>query len=188
MGTPVSGTGSPASFRALGIPAPLIKPTVGHSGGTGSAVSRSYVYTFMSDWNEESGPSPASDLNAGKIDDTWAISGMDAAPPNTGSIIGAVHSSGVVTVQTSVDGSVADPDADAERYSRVGAACRLRLSDSTPANTNDEPMTCMMETASPRNIHATPIVDAGPMDSMSEVRADPIIGIPEDSMKTGNTV
>lgn len=98
LGTPVSVSGVPAACRALGIPNPGVNPTVSPTGGTGAAVTRYYVYTFVSDWNEESGPSPVSDLQTAKVDSTWAISGMDTAPPNSGTVTGATYSGGFVTV------------------------------------------------------------------------------------------
>lgn len=81
---------------ALGIPRPLAAPGVSHSGGTGAATTRVYVYTFYSQFNEESGDSPASALATGKVDGTWAITGMDAFPANSGTVA-AVHSAGVTT-------------------------------------------------------------------------------------------
>lgn len=101
LGTPVSGSGSPGSSRTLGIPAPKTAPTVTPTGGVGATVNRFYIYTFYSDANEESSGSPVSALVTGKVDDTWAITGMEASPPNTGSITAATHSTGVVTVTTS---------------------------------------------------------------------------------------
>jgi hypothetical protein len=89
-------SGLPSTFYSLGIPAPKAAPSVGHSGGTGSAVSRVYGYTFFSALGEESAMSPASTLTAGKVDGTWAITGMDAFPANSGTVTG-VHSAGFTT-------------------------------------------------------------------------------------------
>lgn len=101
MALPVSPAGSPASARALGIPSPVAAPALSASGGTGAAVTRFYCYTFVSDWEEESGPSPVSAQITGKVDSTWALSGMDASPPNSAAITSATHSAGVVTVSMS---------------------------------------------------------------------------------------
>lgn len=103
LGTPVQASGAPAAARTLGIPNPVPAPTVSHSGGVGAAVTRYYCYTFYSDWNEESGPSPVSAIVTGKVDGTWAISAMDDLPPNSGSITAATHASGVVTITTSAN-------------------------------------------------------------------------------------
>lgn len=84
----------PGTFLALGIPRPKAAPGVAHSGGTGAATTRVYVYTFYSALNEESGESPASALVTGKVDGTWAITGMDAFPANSGT--------GTVTVAAGV--------------------------------------------------------------------------------------
>jgi hypothetical protein len=78
-----------ASDLSLGVPAPLAAPAVAPSGGVGAATSRLYVYTFWSADGEESAPSPASALTTGKVDDTWAITGMSAFPLSTGNISAA---------------------------------------------------------------------------------------------------
>lgn len=85
-----AGTGPyPSGCYVLGVAQPLNPPVVMVAGGAGSTVTRSYVYTFVTQWGEESAPSPASAVTTGKDDDTWALSGMDTAPPNTGAITGA---------------------------------------------------------------------------------------------------
>lgn len=86
----------PESARALGIPAPQTAPTVTPTGGVGATTSRFYAYTFYSDWDEESATSPLTALLTGKEDDTWAVTGMDATPSNTGTGT-ASHSAGVTT-------------------------------------------------------------------------------------------
>lgn len=95
------GTDYPRAWYALGIHEPRAAPTVGHTGGVGANEDRAYVYTFVTQWGEESAPSPAG-THTGKADATsFNLSGMDTAPANSGSIVGAVHSSGWVTVETS---------------------------------------------------------------------------------------
>ena len=86
----------PASFFALGVPRPKAAPVVSHTGGTGAATTRVYVYTFRTALNEESGDSPASALVTGKVDGTWAITGMDAFPANSGAVTG-VFAAGFTT-------------------------------------------------------------------------------------------
>jgi hypothetical protein len=98
LGTPVTPGGSPAAARAMGIPAPTAAVGVSHSGGSGATSTRFYVCTFYSDWNEESAPSPVSASIVGKVDGTWAITGLPATPPNTGSVTAATHSAGTVTI------------------------------------------------------------------------------------------
>lgn len=89
-------TGLPNTFFSLGIPKPQVKPTVVPSGGTGIDVTRFYVYTFFSELGEESAPSPLSTIATGKVDATWAISGMDNFPASSGSGT-AAHAAGVTT-------------------------------------------------------------------------------------------
>jgi len=89
--TATAGTGPyPSGCYVLGVTPPVTKPTVTPSGGTGATISRSYAYTFVTPWGEESAPSPVSAVTTGKVDDTWALSAMDAAPPNSGTISAAV--------------------------------------------------------------------------------------------------
>lgn len=69
---------------ALGIPSPTVQPAASHAGGTGSAVSRSYCYTFYQpSTGEETGPSSPSNIIAGKVDGTWTISGFSSTPANS---------------------------------------------------------------------------------------------------------
>lgn len=89
-------TDLPGTFYALGVPRPQAAPGVSHSGGTGAATTRVYVYTFYSALNEESQESPVSAFVTGKVDGTWAITGMDAFPANSGTGT-AAHASGVTT-------------------------------------------------------------------------------------------
>ncbi len=100
LGTPVAASGVPASARTLGIAAPQVAPTLAVVGGTVPVVTRFYGYTFVSDWGEESSLSPISALTTGNENGTWQLTGMDAAPPNTGSVSAATHSGGEVTVTT----------------------------------------------------------------------------------------
>ena len=100
--TATAGVGPyPAGCYVLGVTPPVTKPTVSPSGGVGSTVTRVYVYTFVTPWGEESAPSPASTVTTGKVDDTWALSGMNTAPPNSGTISAAAKntpSAGYVTI------------------------------------------------------------------------------------------
>lgn len=98
LATPVSAAGKPAGVRALGIPTPTDVPGVSASLGVGAAVTRFYLCTFVSDWNEEGSESPVSLMVTGKVDDTWAITNLPVSPPNSGTITGAAYSSGAVTV------------------------------------------------------------------------------------------
>lgn len=82
----------PSNYFDLGIPVPQTKPTVSSSGGVGAPVSRFYVYTYFSQYGEESAPSPVSSFITGKVDDVWAISNMDEFPTNTGTIAGTFAS------------------------------------------------------------------------------------------------
>lgn len=94
-------TDYPRAFYTLGVPRPNVAPTLGTpSGGSGTDEARAYVYTFVTEWGEESAPSVPSAIKTGKPDGTWPLTGMDVAPLNTGVINDATHSGGYVTVTT----------------------------------------------------------------------------------------
>lgn len=73
------GAGSP--IYDLGVPAPIVKPTVVAQAIPidGVEETRAYVYTFVNEWGEESGPSPASDPITGDIAQAWDLSNLDQA-------------------------------------------------------------------------------------------------------------
>lgn len=89
--TATSGAGPwPSGCFVLGVTPPVTKPTVTPSGGSGPLVTRSYVYTFVTPWGEESAPSPATVVTGNETGATWAISAMDTAPPNSGTVTGVL--------------------------------------------------------------------------------------------------
>lgn len=90
----------PAAFRKLGLPAPDNALTASPSGGSGTTETRAYQYRFRTEWGESGPWSPASSLVTGKVDDTWALSGMDAAPPNDIDAISASIVGGNATIVT----------------------------------------------------------------------------------------
>ncbi|HEU4854395.1 MAG TPA: hypothetical protein VFS89_03805 [Nitrosospira sp.] len=81
----------PSGCYVLGVSPPVNAMTVTPSGGTGADVTRFYTYTFVTPWDEESAPAPVSAIATGKeTGATWALAGMDSAPPNSGTVIAAV--------------------------------------------------------------------------------------------------
>ncbi|SET25281.1 hypothetical protein SAMN05216412_104171 [Nitrosospira multiformis] len=85
----------PSTCYVLGVTPPVSEPLVTASGGSGVMTSRAYVYTFVTQWGEESQPSPASIATSGKTDAPWMISNLDAAPPNSGTITAVSRNSPV---------------------------------------------------------------------------------------------
>lgn len=79
----------PVAWYVLGVTPPVTAMTINVTGGVGVNEDRAYVYTFKTRYGEESGTSPAT-LKTGKVDGSWDITGMDAAPPNSGTISAAV--------------------------------------------------------------------------------------------------
>lgn len=90
--TATAGVGPyPSGCFVLGVSPPVTAASVSATGGTGADVTRAYVYTFVTPWGEESAPSPASTLATGKESGaTWALTGLDTAPPNSGTVTAAV--------------------------------------------------------------------------------------------------
>lgn len=94
-----TGTKYPLAYYALGVPNPFTTPVCAVTGGVAADVSRAYLYTFVNAWGEESGASAVL-TKVGKPDGSWGLSQLDAAPLNTGNIIGATHSGGTITAYT----------------------------------------------------------------------------------------
>jgi hypothetical protein len=80
----------PTAWYALGVVAPSTAPTVTPTGGSGTLESRAYAYTYVTALGEESPPSPPSTVTDGYPDATWALSDLQAAPPNTGTVTTAI--------------------------------------------------------------------------------------------------
>lgn len=96
-----AGAPFPNSGFVLGVYPPATVASLSHAGGAGAAVSRAFVYTFVTPWGEESQPSPPTAIVVGKVDGTWTIGagpGMDVAPLNTFGVTGASWAAGVATV------------------------------------------------------------------------------------------
>lgn len=92
----ISGGGPyPTAWYVLGVVSPVSAMSIAVVGGTGANEDRGYVYTFRTRYGEESGPSPAT-LKTGKVDGSWNITGMDAAPPNSGTVSAAVKDTPVI--------------------------------------------------------------------------------------------
>jgi hypothetical protein len=79
----------PTAWYALGVAPPSTAPTVAVSGGSGTLESRAYVYTYVTQFGEESPPSPPSTVTDGYPDGTWDLTNLQAAPPNTGTVTAA---------------------------------------------------------------------------------------------------
>lgn len=96
----ISGPG-PYPFQSfvLGVTAPKTAATITPPSG-GTTVTRSYVYTFKTALSEESGPSPAV-VASGNDAGTWALSGLDLPPPNSGTVSTVVVAAGVATIDMS---------------------------------------------------------------------------------------
>lgn len=80
----------PSAWRNMGVPNPAAKPTVGiTSGGSLTAETRAYVYTYISTFGtvkEESGPSPASTLITVALSQAVQLSAWSTAPHSNDNI------------------------------------------------------------------------------------------------------
>lgn len=91
----ITGSLYPAAWYVLGVTPPVTAMTINVVGGAAANEARAYVYTFRTRYGEESGPSPAT-VHTGKPDGSWNITGMDAAPPNSGTISAAVANTPII--------------------------------------------------------------------------------------------
>lgn len=80
----------PSAWFALGVPSPTTAASVSVTGGVAPTETRAYAYTFVTALGEESGPSPASAIVTGNANGTWNVTSLQTAPPNSGTITGAV--------------------------------------------------------------------------------------------------
>jgi hypothetical protein len=74
----------PGDYYEMGVPAPTVAPTVSAAGGSGTAESRVYLYTYISTFGtiqEESAPSPASSVLSVLPGGTVTVSGLGTTPP-----------------------------------------------------------------------------------------------------------
>ena len=90
----ISSLPYPTAWYALGVFAPSTALTASVSGGSGTLETRFYAYTYVTTLGEESPASPPSDATTGYPNGTWSLSGMQTAPPNTGSVSAATSIGG----------------------------------------------------------------------------------------------
>lgn len=81
-----SGTGTkpfPNAAYNMGVPGPAAAPTLSSAGGSGTAETRAYVYTYISTFGavlEESAPSPAATVSSFPTGATVTVSAFSTAP------------------------------------------------------------------------------------------------------------
>lgn len=71
----------PTNHLGIVQPSTVSGPSAAVVGGTATPVSRSYVYTFVNVYGEESAPSAPSAVTTGPPDGTWTITGMPTVAP-----------------------------------------------------------------------------------------------------------
>lgn len=89
----------------LGVPAPTTAPGVAPSGGSGLGIqtSRSYVYTYLTAYGEESAPSPPL-VQDGYLDDTWALT-VTAPTANDQGVDRNITQTNIYRTVTAIDGT-----------------------------------------------------------------------------------
>lgn len=65
----------------LGVPQPVASPTIVVTGGSADTVTRTYGYSFVSEYGEE-GPLCELVVESGPSDGSWDLSGMDTTVPD----------------------------------------------------------------------------------------------------------
>lgn len=93
-----SGGDFPTQWFVLGVFAPTTAPTVGATGGSGAQVTRSFVYTFVTQFGEESQPSPPGTFTTFLNATSWDITNMQVAPANSFAVTGGSWSAGIATL------------------------------------------------------------------------------------------
>jgi hypothetical protein len=114
----------PTAWYALGVFAPSTAPTVAVSGGSGTLESRAYVYTYVTQFGEESPPSPPSTVTDGYPNGTWSLSGLQTAPPNAGNVTDA-ESIGNEQVRVTLDTTFGLSQFDTVTFSSIGGMTDL---------------------------------------------------------------
>lgn len=94
----ISGAGLyPNNFFALGVVPPTTGAALAIVGGSTPTESRAYVQTFVTQYGEESGPSPAL-LATGFANGSWNLSNLPAPPANSGTVTSASMSGSTCSV------------------------------------------------------------------------------------------
>lgn len=98
----------PTEFNVLGVyfsPSTYAGFTVGSvTGGAAPVVTRSYIYTFVTQHGEESPPCEKPAIFNGNVTGTWNLAGMELPPQNNGVVTGATSLAGGI-VRLTVDTS-----------------------------------------------------------------------------------
>jgi hypothetical protein len=114
----------PTAWYALGVFAPTQPPAAAAVGGSGTADTRVYAMTFVTQLGEESPPSPPSAVVSGYQNSTWNLSDLQTAPPNTGTITAATALPDG-TVRVTVNTTFGLAQFDAVTFSSVGGMTDL---------------------------------------------------------------
>lgn len=85
--TAIASAPYPTAWFQLGVHAPTAAPSLSIvATGSGAQEYRSYVYTYVTQFGEESPPSPPSAVLQSYANSTWRVSGMQVAPTNSGTV------------------------------------------------------------------------------------------------------
>lgn len=119
-------TECPFDYLELGVPAPSAAPTLAVVGGSGTTTTRSYVYTFLTSWGEESTPSLPVTVT-GFANGSWNLSALQTTIAGKYSVTKQriyrtlTGSDGVTNYQLVVEQNVATTYSDTKLDTALGS-------------------------------------------------------------------
>lgn len=87
----------PTAAYVLGVPQPTAAPTGGFTGGSGTAETRSYVYTLVNPKGEEGSPSAPVTITGFVNSTSWNLTDLQTTPNSAGTVTAVSSSAGVTT-------------------------------------------------------------------------------------------
>lgn len=109
------------SYTRVGVPAPVSPPRAAGSGECGEDTdARAYVYTYVTQWGEESAPSPPSNAILVKDGNSVTVSGLARPPEGYG--VTQINIYRLATGFRPADGKVQQPLSDYQYVATVSAS------------------------------------------------------------------
>ncbi|GLQ09254.1 hypothetical protein GCM10007913_11860 [Devosia yakushimensis] len=156
-----TGDGAPKMLKAgtvydLAVPRPTVALTATLGGaGSGDTVTRAYVYTWVTDFGEESEPNPASNLIDWKPGNTVTLSGFASAPAGR-----AITKQRIYRSQTGQSGTYL-------YFIAERSATNANFSDTVAVDAFAEPLPSADWNAPPDNLSGLTVMPNGMMAAFS---------------------